>query len=108
MDWCKHLGISMRTLRTAADYVGFVEEEPEIAKDVSANIITKTANLPKEERKEILKEFKGQPDYSTLGKAISMHPKVIAEHFSLIDEKTPIEQPDLALLSSKAVRETYS
>ena len=30
-----------------------------------------------------------------------MHPKVIAEHFSLIDEKTPIKQPDLALLSSK-------
>ena len=36
-------------------------------------------------------EFKGQIDYSTLGKAISMHPKVVAEHLSLVDVSTPQE-----------------
>ena len=37
-------------------------------------------------------EFKGQPDYSILAKAISLKPYVISEHFSLIDDKTPIIQ----------------
>ncbi|MGD2072167.1 MAG: hypothetical protein PVG65_01590 [Candidatus Thorarchaeota archaeon] len=32
-DWCKGLGIAIRTLRNALDYVGFKEEEPELAKD---------------------------------------------------------------------------
>lgn len=60
--WCKNLGISVPTLNASLDYVGFVEEEPELSKEVSPHIIAETKSLPKEEREEIIKEFKGKTE----------------------------------------------
>lgn len=60
--WCAQLGIQVRTLDMAMKYCNFVEEEPEIAKSVAPHIIVETASLPKEERKEVLKEFEGTKD----------------------------------------------
>ncbi len=58
----KELGISAEQVSQALDYVGFSKEEPELSKSVSPHIITETKSLPKEEREEIIKEFKEVKD----------------------------------------------
>ncbi len=60
-DFCFDLGITPDTLISAFDYCEFAEEEPELAKQVSARVIADTKSLPKEERKELLEEFKEIP-----------------------------------------------
>lgn len=61
-DFCKELGISESMFKSAKEYCNFVEEEPELAKTVAPHIVIETASLPKEERKEVLKEFEGTKD----------------------------------------------
>lgn len=63
--FCKEMGIGDGILQSAMDYTQFALEEPEIVKTVAPRIITETASLPKEERKEILEEFRGTKDRKT-------------------------------------------
>jgi len=60
-DFCKDLGLGRGVLQSAFDYCEFAEEEPELAKQVSARVIADTKSLPKEERKELIEAFKNVP-----------------------------------------------
>lgn len=60
-EFCKDLGIPNSVLTQALDFGEFAEEEPELAKQVSARVIADTKGLPKEERLELIKEFKNIP-----------------------------------------------
>jgi len=55
-QFAKTLGITPTLIRQAFDFCEFAEEEPELAKTVAPHIIIETASLPKEERREVLKE----------------------------------------------------
>ena len=59
--FCKELGIGITTLQQAFDFCEFAEEEPELAKQVSARVIADTKGLPKEERLELIREFQNIP-----------------------------------------------
>lgn len=60
--FCSEMGISEKLIETAMRYTNFVEEEPKLSKTVAPHIVIETASLPKEERKEVLKEFQNTKD----------------------------------------------
>jgi len=57
-DWCKGIGINLRFLRTAFEYVSDKEKKPDEMKGFSASTWGQVRALPKEEREEIKKELK--------------------------------------------------
>jgi ParB-like chromosome segregation protein Spo0J len=61
-DFAKELGITETLIKNAFQYMDFAQEEPETVEKVAPHIIIETASLPKEERKEVLKEFEGTKD----------------------------------------------